>query len=152
MNKCFFSGNLTRDPEIRHIPSSGNIVANFGVGSNERWLDPRSGEQRESVCFVEVECWNRQAELIGKYMRKGSKILIEGNLKFETWVGDDGINRNRIRIRMQRFEFMDSAPAEDDSVTETPQVSETIEEPETMTDSTAEVETASESPNDDVPF
>ena len=83
MNKVLLTGNLTRDPEIRHIPSSGSMVANFGMAMNERWNDARTGEQRESVCFVEIEAWNRQAELIGKYLRKGSPILVEGNLKFE---------------------------------------------------------------------
>ena len=55
MNKVFLTGNLTRDPEIKHIPASGNTVANFGMAMNERWNDARTGEQRESVCFVEIE-------------------------------------------------------------------------------------------------
>lgn len=96
MNKVFLTGNLTRDPVIRHIPSSGNMVSNFGMAMNERWIDARSGEQRESVCFVEVEAWNRQAELIGKYLRKGSPILVEGSLKFEQWEDDKGESRNRL--------------------------------------------------------
>ena len=55
INKVFLPGNLTRYLEVKHIPTSGNTVANFGMAMNERWTYPRSGEQRESVCFVEIE-------------------------------------------------------------------------------------------------
>ena len=109
MNRVFLSGNLTRDPELRHIPASGNVVANFGLATNERWNDARTGEQRESVCFVEIECWNRQAEIIGEFFKKGSPILVEGSLKFEQWE-DAGMNRNRLKVRLQRFEFVGANP------------------------------------------
>ena len=105
MNRVFLSGNLTRDPELRHIPASGNVVANFGMAINEKWNDARTGEQRESVCFVEIEAWSRQAEVVGEYLKKGSPILVEGSLKFENWVAEDGTNRNRLKVRLQRFEF-----------------------------------------------
>ena len=62
MNKVILLGNLTRDPEMRNIPNGNSKVTNFGLAMNERWNDAQSGEQRESVCFVEVEAWNRQAE------------------------------------------------------------------------------------------
>ena len=110
MNRVFLSGNLTREPETRHIPASGSVVCNFGLAVNERWNDARTGEQRESVCFVEIEAWNRQAEIIAEYFKKGSQILIEGNLKFEQWQADDGTNRNRLKVRLQRFEFVGANP------------------------------------------
>ena len=105
MNRVFLSGNLTREPETRHIPASGSVVCNFGLAVNERWNDARTGEQRESVCFVEIEAWNRQAEVVAEYLKKGSPILVEGSLKFESWVSEDGTNRNRLKVRLQRFEF-----------------------------------------------
>ena len=110
MNRVFLSGNLTREPETRHIPASGSVVCNFGLAVNERWNDARTGEQRESVCFVEIEAWNRQAEIVGEYLKKGSPILVEGSLKFENWVGEDGTNRNRLKVRLQRFEFVGANP------------------------------------------
>ena len=110
MNRVHLTGNLTRDPEIRHIPASGNIVANFGLATNEKWNDARTGEQRESVCFVEIECWGRQAEVVGEYLKKGSPILVEGSLKFESWIAEDGTNRNRLKVRLQRFEFTGPNP------------------------------------------
>ena len=77
---------------------------------NERWNDAQSGEQKETVCFVEVEAWNRQAEVIDQYFKKGSQILVEGSLKFEQWQADDGTNRNRLKVRLQRFEFVGPNP------------------------------------------
>ena len=65
------------------------------------------GEQRKRpFAFVEIEAWNRQAELVFEFFKKGSAILVEGSLKFDSWQADDGSNRNRLRVRLQRFEFM----------------------------------------------
>ena len=63
------------------------------------YTDRETGEQRENVCFVECEAWNRQAEVINEYFSKGSQILLEGSLKFEEWEGTDGQKRNRLRVR-----------------------------------------------------
>ena len=109
MNKIFMTGNLTRQPELKLTPS-GVKVCNLGLASNERWNDAQSGEQRETVCFVEVEAWNRQAEIIDEYFKKGSQILVEGNLKFDQWQAEDGTNRNRLSVRLQRFEFVGANP------------------------------------------
>ena len=106
MNRVFLTGHLTRSPEMRLTPDGTSKVANFGMAVNERWNDRDTGEQRETVCFVEIEAWNRQAELVFEFFKKGSAILIEGSLKFDSWQADDGSNRNRLRVRLQRFEFM----------------------------------------------
>ena len=110
MNKVILMGNLTRDPEMRQLPNGNSSVVNFGLAMNERWNDSQSGEQKETVCFVEVEAWNRQAEVIDEYFKKGSQILVEGSLKFEQWQADDGSNRNRLKVRLQRFEFVGPNP------------------------------------------
>ena len=110
MNKVILLGNLTRDPELKNLPNGNSKVANFGLAMNERWNDAQSGEQRETVCFVEVEAWNRQAEIIDEYFKKGSQILVEGNLKFDQWQAEDGTNRNRLSVRLQRFEFVGPNP------------------------------------------
>ena len=111
---------------------------------NERWTDPRSGEQGESVCFVEIEAWNRQAELIGKYLCKGSPVLIEGSLKFEQWEDDAGVSRNRLRVRLQRFEFMGSPgenteQAENAEPADNTQKSDTAEQVPQVNESAADV-------------
>ena len=107
MNKVILMGNLTRDPELKFL-QSGTAVANFGMAMNRRWNDQATGEQREEVCFVEVEAWNRQAEVINEYFTKGSQILLEGSLKFESWDAEDGTKRNRLKVRLERFEFTGS--------------------------------------------
>ena len=105
MNRIFLTGNLTRQPELKLTPS-GVKVCNLGLASNERWNDAQSGEQRESVTFVECEAWNRTAESIFEYFKKGDPILIEGTLRFDAWTTDTGENRNRLKIRINRWEFM----------------------------------------------
>ena len=105
MNKVILMGNLTRDPEMK-VLQSGTAVANFGMAMNERWTDSQTNEQRESVTFVEIEAWNRQAEVISEYLTKGSPILVEGSLKFEQWDHTDGTKRNRLKVRLNRFEFV----------------------------------------------
>ena len=111
MNRTFLTGHLTRAPELKLTPDGSAKVCNFGVASNERWTDQMTGEPRETVCYVDCEAWNRTAELIFENFKKGSPILIEGNLKFEAWVADDGTNRNRLKVRVQRFEFMQPNPS-----------------------------------------
>ena len=105
MNRVFLTGNLTRQPELKLTPS-GAKVCNLGLASNDRWTDQETGEQRESVTFVECEAWNRTAESIFEYFKKGDPMLIEGTLRFESWQTEDGQNRNRLKIRVNRWEFM----------------------------------------------
>ena len=111
MNLVVLKGNLTRDPETRHLPNGNASVCSFGMAMNERWTDAQTGERREKVCFVEVEAWNRQGEVIQEYFVKGSEILINGNLEFDQWVDQETqTNRNRLKVRLQRFEFCGSNP------------------------------------------
>ena len=104
-NKVILMGNLTRDPELKFLPS-GNSVANFGIAMNERYTDRQTGEQKESACFVDVEAWGRQAEIVNEYLSKGSPIFIEGSLKFESWETEDGTKRNRLRVRAFRIQLI----------------------------------------------
>jgi single-strand DNA-binding protein len=106
-NKTILMGNLTRDPEIRSLPS-GQTVTNFGLAVNETWTDKTSGEKREEVCFVDVDAWGRQGEVVLEYFSKGKPILIEGKLKFRTWEADDGTKRSKHSVTMDRFSFVGS--------------------------------------------
>ena len=112
-NKVILMGNLTRDPEVKFLPN-GTAVANFGLAVNESYTDRQTGEQRESVCFVDVEAWGRQAEVVGEYFTKGRPILVEGSLKYDSWEADDGTKRNRLRVRLQRFQFVGGRRDEDE--------------------------------------
>ena len=106
-NKTILMGNLTRDPEIRSLPS-GATVTNFGLAVNETWTDKASGEKREEVCFVDVDAWGRQGEVVLEYFSKGKPILIEGKLKFRTWEADDGGKRSKHSVTLDRFSFVGS--------------------------------------------
>lgn len=105
MNRVFLTGHLTRQPELKLTPT-GVKVCNFGLASNERWTDQETGELRESVTFVECESWNRTAESVFEYFKKGDPMLIEGSLRFESWENEDGQRRSRLKIRVSRWEFM----------------------------------------------
>lgn len=104
-NKVILMGNLTRDPEMRYVPS-GTAVTNFGLAMNERYTDRQTGEQKESPCFVEITTWGRQAEVANEYLSKGSPVFLEGSLKFDSWEADDGTKRNRLSVTAFRIQLI----------------------------------------------
>ena len=106
-NKTILMGNLTRDPEMRSLPS-GQTVTNFGLAVSESWTDKASGEKREEVCFVDVDAWGRQGEVVLEYFSKGKPILVEGKLKFRQWETEDGSKRSKHSITLDRFSFVGS--------------------------------------------
>ena len=146
-------GNLTRDPEVKFLPS-GTAVANFGLAMSERYTDRQSGEQKENVCFVDVEAWDRQAEIVGEYFKKGSPIFIEGSLKFDSWEAEDGTKRNRLKVRLQRFQFVgrrDEDGASDGYAEAQPAAAPT--QADTFADAPApEATSAPSATDDDIPF
>ena len=107
LNKVFLIGNLTRDPELRQLPS-GSALCSFGMAIN-RTMTLASGEQREEVCYVDLVAIGRQAEVIHQYVRKGAPLFVEGRLHYEQW--DDretGKKRSRLTIRVERSQFLGS--------------------------------------------
>ena len=103
-NRVVLVGNLTRDPEIKQLPS-GVSVGKFGLAINEYYKD-RNQESKTRVCFVDVEVWRNQAESCAKYLRKGSPVLIEGRLQYESWKSAAGDTRNRIKVTADRVQFL----------------------------------------------
>ena len=106
-NKVILIGNLTRDPELKYLPS-GTAVANLGLAVNRNYTDRQSGEKKEEVCFVDVEAFGRTAEIINEYFQKGRPILIEGRLRHRSWETDDGQRRSKHDVFVERFEFVGS--------------------------------------------
>ena len=107
VNKILLMGNLTRDPELKHI-GSNSTVCNFGLATNRKYKS-RDGEQRDEVMFIEVEAWGKTAEALNTYLKKGSPIFIEGRLKLDQW--DDretGKKRSKHAVMVESFEFMGS--------------------------------------------
>ncbi|MBI5800284.1 MAG: single-stranded DNA-binding protein [Verrucomicrobia bacterium] len=106
-NKVILAGNLTRDPELRYTPK-GTAIAKFGIAINRKWTG-EDGQKREEVTFVDVDAFEKKAELIGQYFRKGSPILVEGRLKLDQW--DDkqtGQKRSRLGVILESLSFLDS--------------------------------------------
>lgn len=104
-NKVILMGNLTRDPELKYLPS-GMAVANLGLAVNRVWTDRESGEKKEEVSFVDLEAWGRTAETMNEYLQKGRPALVEGRLRQQRWETDDGQNRSRLVVVVERFEFV----------------------------------------------
>jgi single-strand DNA-binding protein len=106
-NKVIIAGNLTRDPELRYTPK-GTAVVKLGLAINRTWKS-ESGENKEEVTFVDVEAWERQAEVIAQYFRKGKPILIEGRLKLDTWEDKNTHQKvSKLKVRLETFSFIDS--------------------------------------------
>lgn len=104
LNRVFLVGNLTRDPELRYIPS-GKAVADLHLAINRKYKT-NTGEEREETCFVGVVVWARQAETAAEYLKKGSLILVEGSLRYDQWESN-GEKRNRLRVNAERIQFLD---------------------------------------------
>lgn len=120
-NRVVLMGNLTRDPELRQIPS-GVAVADLGLAASEIYKN-RDGEQVETTCFVDVEAWGRQAETCNEYLSKGSPVLVEGRLRFNRWETPEGQVRTKLRVRADRVQFLGrprSAAAAHDAPAQTP--------------------------------
>ena len=103
LNKAFILGNLTRDPEMRSLPS-GVPVTNFSVATNRVWKD-REGKKQESAEFHNIVVFARQAEVAAQYLRKGSSVLIEGRLQTRSWEGQDGQKKYRTEIIADRLQL-----------------------------------------------
>lgn len=103
LNKAFIIGNLTRDPELRALPS-GISVTSFGVATNRVWKD-KSGQKKEDVQFHNIVAFGKQAEIAKQYLSKGSSVLIEGRIQNRTWDAQDGTKRNRTEIVAERLQL-----------------------------------------------
>ncbi|MBN2197860.1 single-stranded DNA-binding protein [Candidatus Wolfebacteria bacterium] len=103
LNKVFLIGNLTRDPELRALPS-GTPVASFGIATNRVWKD-QQGQKQEEVQFHNIVVFGRQAEIVSQYLKKGSLALIEGRIQTRSWDAKDGTKQYRTEIVAERIQF-----------------------------------------------
>ncbi|MBI5143682.1 MAG: single-stranded DNA-binding protein [Candidatus Omnitrophica bacterium] len=104
LNKVFLIGNLTRDPELRYIPS-GMAVATFTIAVN-RVYKSQSGEKKEQTTFVRVVVWGRRAEVASEYLSKGSPLFVEGRLQSRNWESQDGQKRSTIEVIADNIQFL----------------------------------------------
>ncbi|MGH6981763.1 MAG: single-stranded DNA-binding protein [Stellaceae bacterium] len=123
LNKVTLIGNVGKDPEIRST-SSGTWIANFTLATSESWKDKHSGEKRERTEWHRVACFNEHlTKIIEKYIRKGSKLYIEGKLQTRKWTDKDGSDRYTTEVVLQAFNgtvlMLDSGGSRGDAHEET---------------------------------
>lgn len=107
-NKIILIGNLGRDPELRHLDNQ-KVVANFSLATNETTTD-RNGERRTETEWFNIEMWDNHAKIAEKYLKKGSQVYIEGKLKTETWKDKEGVEKFRMKVRVQNFTLLGGNP------------------------------------------
>jgi single-strand DNA-binding protein len=105
-NKVVMIGNLTRDIELRYLPS-GAAVAKGAIATSYNYKTS-TGEKKDEVCFLDFNIFNRSAEVANQYLRKGSKVLLEGRLVFEQWTAQDGTNRSKHSLRVDNMKMLDT--------------------------------------------
>lgn len=103
LNKAILIGNLTRDPEIKTLPS-GTSVTNVSIATNRVWKG-QNGEKKEETQFHNVVVFGKQAETVAQYLKKGSSVLVEGRIQTRSWDGTDGQKRYRTEIVADRVQF-----------------------------------------------
>ena len=103
-NKVYLAGNLTRDPELRTLPS-GSSVAAFGLEVNRSYRKP-DGEEVEETTFVDIDAFGKSAETIEKYCKKGDPLMVEGRLRFRSWDDESGQKRNKLNVVLETFQFL----------------------------------------------
>jgi len=99
-------GNLTRDPEVKTIPS-GVSVADLRLAVNDDYKD-KNGQMVKRTCYVDVVVWDKQAETCKKYLAKGSTVYVEGRLQLDEWTTTEGQKRSKLRVRADRVQFLGS--------------------------------------------
>lgn len=107
VNKVILVGNLGQDPETRYMPS-GNAVTNISIATSESWKDKQTGEQQERTEWHRVAFFNRLAEIAGEYLKKGSKVYIEGSLRTRKYQAQDGSDRYSTEVIASEMQMLDS--------------------------------------------
>jgi len=150
LNKVMLIGRLTRDPEIKEF-SNGGKVANIGFAVNNRRKNQQSGQWEEVPVWVDLKAFNREtgrklADLVEKYLRKGSQAYVEGHLVLEEWAGkEDGKKQSKMVVYIDEIEFLGSRG-------ENPAGGSEQEEPARKTSKKAPVEAGGGEGMDEVPF
>jgi single-strand DNA-binding protein len=107
INKVILIGNLGNDPETRYMPSGG-AVTNVSLATSETWKDKQTGQPQERTEWHRVVFFNRLAEIAGEYLRKGSKVYIEGSLRTRKWQDKDGQDKYTTEIVASEMQMLDS--------------------------------------------
>ena len=105
-NKIILAGNLTRDIEVRYT-QSGAAIGNTAIATSRKFKS-QAGEQKEEVLFVDITFFGRTAEIANQYLRKGSKVLVDGRLKLDQWTAQDGSKRSKHSVTVESLQMLGS--------------------------------------------
>ena len=105
-NKIILAGNLTRDIEVRYT-QSGSAIGNTAIATSRKFKS-QTGEQKEEVLFVDITFFGRTAEIANQYLRKGSKVLVDGRLKLDQWTAQDGSKRSKHSVTVENLQMLGS--------------------------------------------
>lgn len=148
INKAIIYGNLTRDPELKSLPS-GSTVVNFSVATNHTWKD-KGGQRQESVEYHNVVAFGRTAETVNQYMKKGSGIYVEGRIQTRSWEGTDGKKNYRTEIIADKVQF---GPKKDGSSLPSSSADKDDGAPDRVKEAAPPIDYPEETVNvDDIPF
>ena len=114
VNKVILVGNLGQDPDVKYMPN-GDAVVNVTIATSDTWKDKATGENREKTEWHRVVMFRRLGEIAGEYLRKGSKVYIEGKLQTRKWQGQDGTDRYTTEIVANEMQMLDSRGGQDSS-------------------------------------
>jgi single-strand DNA-binding protein len=106
LNKVLLMGNLTRDPEVKYTPK-GTAVGDLAIAINDSYK-AQDGSMKETVTYVDIEVWGRQAETCKEYLTKGRPIFVEGQLRLDQWESPQGEKKSRLKVRADRVQFLGS--------------------------------------------
>jgi len=146
VNKVILIGNLGRDPEVRYMPS-GSAVTNVTIATTDSWKDKQSGDKQERTEWHNVVFFNRLAEIAGEYLKKGSKVFVEGSLRTRKWQDKNtGADRYTTEIVANEMQMLDSKGGGSASF------NQDVPSSSTSQDTQPEMATALDDFDDDIPF
>lgn len=113
VNKVMVTGNLTRDPELRST-AGGTQVLNFGIAVSDRRRNPQSGEWEDYPNFIDCVVFGARADALSRFLTKGTKVAIDGRLRYDAWQDQSGNRRSRIQVVCENIDFMSRGGAQPD--------------------------------------
>lgn len=150
INKVILVGNVGGEPEARYMPN-GNAVTTLSIATSETWKDKQTGEKQDRTEWHRVVFYNRLGEITAEYVKKGSKIYIEGSLRTRKWQDQQGVERYTTEIIANEMQLLDSRMQGDMPATK-PTPSKAQQTPSTETTATADQHEGFELLDDDIPF
>lgn len=157
INKVILVGNVGGDPEVRYMPN-GNAVTTLSIATSETWKDKQTGDKQERTEWHRVVCYNRLGEIAGEYVRKGSKLYVEGSLRTRKWQDQQNQDRYTTEIIASDIQMLDSKGGQATAYSEaTPSASShqqegSTQKPAANTATTTTAQNAFDELDDDIPF